>query len=238
MELPKTKHKKGLWSPEEDQKLRNYVLKHGHACWTSVPLSAGLERNGKSCRLRWINYLRPGLKRGTFSPQEEEIILNLHRLLGNKWSQIAQHLTGRTDNEIKNYWHSYLKKKLEKQACSSTTSTNSYQNPSAEDIGQCVREPTNSLPKPLFAEWLSQDNVQSENTGMASDFRNSMGQNSIYQDSLMYSSCYSSGSDIFSSDFKIDHDYQDQSQEIINVGFQYSEDDFFSHFNMNNYNTN
>ncbi|XVF50810.1 hypothetical protein PTKIN_Ptkin04bG0133300 [Pterospermum kingtungense] len=111
---PKVRHRKGLWSPEEDLKLRNYVLKHGHGCWSSVPINAGLQRNGKSCRLRWINYLRPGLKRGMFSPQEEETILTLHHLLGNKWSQIAQSLPGRTDNEIKNYWHSYLKKRIAK----------------------------------------------------------------------------------------------------------------------------
>ncbi|GLT36104.1 hypothetical protein SLA2020_105070 [Shorea laevis] len=111
---PRPKHRKGLWSPEEDQKLRNYVLRHGHGCWSSVPINAGLQRNGKSCRLRWINYLRPGLKRGMFSVQEEETILTLHNMLGNKWSQIAQHLPGRTDNEIKNHWHSYLKKKVAK----------------------------------------------------------------------------------------------------------------------------
>ncbi|XP_034711635.1 transcription factor LAF1-like [Vitis riparia] len=110
----KPKHRKGLWSPEEDARLRNYVLKYGHGCWSSVPVNAGLQRNGKSCRLRWINYLRPGLKRGMFTIEEEETIMALHRLLGNKWSQIAQNFPGRTDNEIKNYWHSCLKKKVVK----------------------------------------------------------------------------------------------------------------------------
>ncbi|XP_052170753.1 transcription factor LAF1 [Diospyros lotus] len=113
-EKPKEKQRKGLWSPDEDERLRSYILKHGHDCWSSIPVNAGLQRSGKSCRLRWINYLRPGLKRGLFSEQEEDTILNLHGKLGNKWSQIAKHLPGRTDNEIKNYWHSCLKKKVAK----------------------------------------------------------------------------------------------------------------------------
>ncbi|KAE7998069.1 hypothetical protein FH972_002647 [Carpinus fangiana] len=104
--------KKGPWTPEEDQKLVKYIQKHGHGSWRALPKLAGLNRCGKSCRLRWTNYLRPDIKRGKFSQEEEQTILNLHAVLGNKWSAIAGHLPGRTDNEIKNFWNTHLKKKL------------------------------------------------------------------------------------------------------------------------------
>nr|XP_043617862.1 transcription factor LAF1-like [Erigeron canadensis] len=114
LSLLESKHKKGLWSPDEDKKLRDYIVNHGLGCWSSVPINAGLQRNAKSCRLRWTNYLRPGLKRGMFTYDEEQMIVTLHSTLGNKWSEMSRHLPGRSDNEIKNHWHSCLKKKCAK----------------------------------------------------------------------------------------------------------------------------
>ncbi|KAG6496432.1 myb-related protein Zm38-like [Zingiber officinale] len=103
---------RGAWSKEEDEKLINYIAIHGEVSWRSLPKAAGLLRCGKSCRLRWINYLRPDVKRGNFQEDEEDLIIKLHALLGNRWSLIAGRLPGRTDNEVKNYWNSHLRKKL------------------------------------------------------------------------------------------------------------------------------
>ncbi|WOG97935.1 hypothetical protein DCAR_0417276 [Daucus carota subsp. sativus] len=104
--------KRGPWSPAEDMKLAAFIQKNGHGNWRSLPKLAGLLRCGKSCRLRWINYLSPSVKRGNFTLQEEETIIKLHDLYGNRWSKIAAELPGRTDNEIKNVWNTHLKKRL------------------------------------------------------------------------------------------------------------------------------
>ncbi|KAJ1263044.1 hypothetical protein BS78_09G154500 [Paspalum vaginatum] len=103
---------KGAWTKEEDERLVSYIRAHGEGCWRALPKAAGLLRCGKSCRLRWMNYLRPDLKRGNFTDAEDELIIRLHGLLGNKWSLIAAQLPGRTDNEIKNYWNTHIKRKL------------------------------------------------------------------------------------------------------------------------------
>ncbi|OEL31095.1 Transcription factor MYB39 [Dichanthelium oligosanthes] len=108
--------KKGPWAPEEDKLLIDYVQANGPGTWRMLPKLAGLNRCGKSCRLRWTNYLRPDIKRGPFTAEEHSSILQLHAIVGNKWSMIAAQLPGRTDNEIKNYWNTHLKKQLRQEA--------------------------------------------------------------------------------------------------------------------------
>ncbi|KAJ8511322.1 hypothetical protein OPV22_001756 [Ensete ventricosum] len=105
--------RRGAWSAEEDRILVEYIQRHGHGNWRAMPKKAGLLRCGKSCRLRWTNYLRPDIRRGSFTTEEEDTIISLHEKLGNKWSAIAASLPGRTDNEIKNVWHTHLKKRMD-----------------------------------------------------------------------------------------------------------------------------
>ncbi|KAI9192612.1 hypothetical protein LWI28_025491 [Acer negundo] len=101
---------RGAWTAIEDKILTDYIKAHGDGKWRSLPKAAGLKRCGKSCRLRWLNYLRPDIKRGNLTPDEQDLIIRLHRLLGNRWSLIAGRLPGRTDNEVKNYWNTKLSK--------------------------------------------------------------------------------------------------------------------------------
>ncbi|KAK1385077.1 Myb domain protein 12 [Heracleum sosnowskyi] len=105
---------RGRWTAEEDDILTKYIQANGEGSWRSLPKNAGLLRCGKSCRLRWVNYLKSDLKRGKFSSDEDETIIKLHSSLGNRWCLIASHLPGRTDNEIKNYWNSHLSRQIYK----------------------------------------------------------------------------------------------------------------------------
>ncbi|KAL7592133.1 hypothetical protein Lser_V15G33385 [Lactuca serriola] len=105
--------KKGPWAPEEDAKLKDYIEKYGTGGnWIALPQKIGIKRCGKSCRLRWLNYLRPNIKHGGFSEEEDNTICSLYISIGSRWSIIAAQLPGRTDNDIKNYWNTRLKKKL------------------------------------------------------------------------------------------------------------------------------
>ncbi|PNY05931.1 transcription factor MYB 113-like protein [Trifolium pratense] len=100
------------WTEEEDHLLKKCIQQYGEGKWHRVPLLAGLNRCRKSCRLRWLNYLRPNIKRGNFADEEVEMIVKLHKLLGNRWSLIAGRLPGRTANDVKNYWNCHLSKKV------------------------------------------------------------------------------------------------------------------------------
>ncbi|KAK7387094.1 hypothetical protein VNO78_27599 [Psophocarpus tetragonolobus] len=103
--------KKGPWTTTEDVVLIDYVTKHGEGNWNAVQRNTGLNRCGKSCRLRWANHLRPNLKKGAFSPEEETVIVDFHAQFGNKWAKMAVLLPGRTDNEINNYWNTRIKRR-------------------------------------------------------------------------------------------------------------------------------
>ncbi|KAJ7951535.1 MYB transcription factor [Quillaja saponaria] len=125
---------RGAWTGMEDKLLTDYVKTHGEGNWRNLTKRAGLKRCGKSCRLRWLNYLRPDIKRGNITHDEEELIIRLHNLLGNRWSLIAGRLPGRTDNEIKNYWNTNIGKKLQKD------------NPNSSNLKE-KKEKENSNPK-------------------------------------------------------------------------------------------
>ncbi|KAF9609295.1 hypothetical protein IFM89_015540 [Coptis chinensis] len=139
--------KRGPWTHEEDQVLIAFIQQHGHGNWRALPKQAGLLRCGKSCRLRWTNYLRPDIKRGNFSNEEEETIIKLHEMLGNRWSAIAGRLPGRTDNEIKNVWHTHLKKRAKKNEANRETKQYSAEASKCETNNSSESEQMNLRPQ-------------------------------------------------------------------------------------------
>ncbi|XP_027340183.1 myb-related protein 308-like [Abrus precatorius] len=162
---------KGAWSKEEDQRLINYIKVHGEGCWRSLPKEAGLLRCGKSCRLRWINYLRPDLKRGNFTEEENDQIIRLHRLHGNKWSLIAAKLPGRTDNEIKNYWNTHLKRLLHVRGIDPTTHKSLKDTATSSKAAATTTSPTPNTPVPVV-NTTSQKNTKNSSINSSSSSNN------------------------------------------------------------------
>ncbi|KAL4297170.1 hypothetical protein GQ457_12G028980 [Hibiscus cannabinus] len=135
MKMEQDEIRKGPWTEQEDLILNNFVHLFGDRRWDFIAKVSGLNRTGKSCRLRWVNYLHPGLIRGKMTPQEERLVLELHAKWGNRWSRIARKLPGRTDNQIKNYWRTHMRKKAQQKkkamSPSSSSSSNSHSSPSS-----------------------------------------------------------------------------------------------------------
>ena len=110
----KTIKKRIPWSEEEDKSIKSLVNKYGTSNWTFISNQMGQNRSGKQCRERWYNQLNPNMKKNNWTNEEENILFTKHMQLGNKWSDIASFLPGRTLNDIKNHFYSKLRKFIRK----------------------------------------------------------------------------------------------------------------------------
>ncbi|CAN8311430.1 unnamed protein product [Cochlearia groenlandica] len=210
--------KKGPWSVEEDQILINYIHLNGHPNWRALPNLAGLLRCGKSCRLRWINYLRPDIKRGNFTLEEEETIIKLHQILGNRWSTIASKLPGRTDNEIKNVWHTHLKKRIhQNQDQNDGENSKSIIKSQNSPKQQCSSNNTN-----ISAVTTTTSGTQNEISSNNKDSATSSSEDVIaFIDETFWS-------EIESTDYNIVEDDENKDKEILDINDDDDDDKYYS----------
>lgn len=113
---------KGPWTKDEDGKLNELINCFGPKNWSKIA-ELMKTRIGKQCRERWHNHLHPNIKKTPFTAEEDILVIQLHTKYGNRWSEIAKFLPGRTDNAVKNHWNSALQKKLKKRSYSVQSST-------------------------------------------------------------------------------------------------------------------
>ncbi|KAL9224668.1 hypothetical protein vseg_000683 [Gypsophila vaccaria] len=217
---------KGAWTAMEDKILIDYIKSHGEGRWRNLPKRAGLKRCGKSCRLRWLNYLRPDIKRGNITPDEEELIVRLHKLLGNRWSLIAGRLPGRTDNEIKNYWNTNLSKRVNQlqyhnQAPSdlvTAQSTKKPQNDPKKKRGRATNEPKSTTQPTIESNVVRTKAVRCTKVFINNNFANNnnnitntMAQQPSSKDSTSGDSC----NDQHNSSTKLDEQEHNMPSNIL-----------------------
>ncbi|KAL6517423.1 hypothetical protein OROMI_033124 [Orobanche minor] len=227
---------KGAWTKEEDDRLIGYIRAHGEGCWRSLPKAAGLLRCGKSCRLRWINYLRPDLKRGNFTEDEDEIIIKLHSLLGNKWSLIAGRLPGRTDNEIKNYWNTHIRRKLLIRGIDPTTHRPTMNEAAAAAAAAAVTKAAAPSPETTSISFSGAVNSKELLIGEETNYTVIIGKTNNTTSSNIFSSKQEENSPVrdlrcldLNLELRISPPYQQQNREPFRTD---------NYHNNNNYNNN
>ena len=122
------KRKRGnQWTGEEDNQLRKLVDEHGDRKWSFIASKMNGRRNDKQCRGRWVNHLKPDIRRGEWTQAEDRILVEGHRMLGTRWAALAKLLPGRPENAIKNHWNDSLRYKVKGQRGGKISELHAYQ---------------------------------------------------------------------------------------------------------------